>query len=340
MATLDELYLYEARLDDYITALQWSATTEKLYAATGGGTLYILEAESAEKVHKINAHTLGILSMTVSPDGTKIATTGQDNKVQIRDTQNGVLLHSSEKYRHWPEQVVWSPSGECFAVCCGRFFILFDSEGQEITRSDEHASTLAFLAWSPDGNYLATASYGGVRLYDITNPGMYELLPWKNSIITLSWSPCQRFIFTGTQDKSIHVWDLKSPDKKDMAMQGYPTKVRNFAWDTSGKNVATNCAELIVVWNIEGKNGPEGKKPLVVEAHDDKVTCLAIQPKEGLMVSADQAGRIFFWVKMRQDYQLLAAGNIRENVTSLEWNKDGSLLAAGTDQGKVVVFNY
>ena len=64
------------------------------------------------------------------------------------------------------------------------------------------------------------------------------------------------------------------------------------------------------------------------------------KPEVGLLVSADQAGYIFFWVKIGQDYKLLTEDKISENITTLQWNQNGSMLAVGTDQGKVVIYNY
>jgi len=334
----DESLLYEIMLDDYITGLTWLANSSLCYATTAGGTMYGMKPEEGENIFKVDAHKNGVLALAVSPREGKIVTGGQDGLAKLWGCANGNLLKEI-KAKHWVDAIAWSPDGNFFAINAGKSFILFDQEGNEITRSDPHESTIAALAWKADSEQLATASYGGVRIYNMPKFDRYEKLEWKNSLISLTWSPDGRFIMAGTQDNTIHIWQMDSVDKHDMAMQGYSNKVRALAWDESGKNLATNCGLNIVIWNTDRKNGPEKTKPVVLVGHKAKVMTLDYQVGEGMLASGDESGMLFTWVNRLGKYKLMTSCKLNGAVCKTTWNSDGSRLAAGTSTGHIVVFD-
>jgi WD40 repeat protein len=335
----EELVIYKTKLDDYVTGLQWSSTNSFFFAATAGGNVYGINPGEEQIVFQVNAHKNGVLALDTSPKENKFISGGQDGTAKLWSGTDGSLLKEIQS-EQWVDLVCWSPDGNFIAISIGKSFLLIDHEGNEIARSNLHDSTIAAMAWNPDSNYLATACYGGVRVYDICKPGEFELLEWRNSLISLTWSPDGRFIMAGTQDNAIHVWQMSNPDRRDMAMHGYPNKVRAFAWDNSGKNVATNCGLDVVIWNTELETGPENTKPVVIESHKTKITVLNYQPGENMLVIGDESGQLSFWTNLNGVYHLLDNVRLNDSLAKLSWNKNGSLLVAGTSKGGVHVFEY
>ncbi len=120
---------------------------------------------------------------------------------------------------------------------------------------------------------------------------------WKGSILTLAWSPDGRYLVHGDQDATVHFWVLASG--KDYQMWGYPTKVRELAWDHTSRYLATGGGPVVVVWDYAGK-GPQSSKPLMLEAHEDFLSALAFQHTGPLLASggietATDAERIRGW---------------------------------------------
>lgn len=335
----DELLLYQTELDDYVKGLAWCSTREVLYAATAKGSFYMLNPQEDVTLFQHEAHKGGINTLSASPTDAKVVTAGQDNCAKLWDGMAKNLLKEI-KTNTWVENIAWSPDGNFFAISAGKAFHLFDKFGNEVGESNPHDSTVAALAWRSDSKKLVSASYGGVRIYDLSKPGEYEQLIWKNSLISLTWSPDHRFIMAGTQDSSIHVWKMDSVDRRDMAMNGYASKARAFAWDESGKKVATNCGVDVVIWDITGKNGPENTKPEVIDAHSAKVTALAYQPGENILTSGDESGRLYWWATQKGKFQFMSGCKIDGAIAHICWNKKGSLLAAGTAEGIISVFEY
>ena len=335
----EELLLFQIELDDYVTGLGWSPINAQLIVGTADGNIYLLDPQENQLLFKTRAHKNGLITLALSPIENKLVSGGQDGAAKLWDGEKGTLIKEI-KAGGWVENASWSPDGNFVAISSGNNFFLLDREGNEVGKSNPHHSTISALAWRSDSKKLASASYGGVRIYDPSNLGEYEQLIWKNSLISLTWSPDHRFILAGTQDSSIHVWNMDGVERRDMAMHGYASKARAFAWDGSGKKVATNCGADVVIWDTSGKNGPENTKPDVIDAHSAKVTALDYQPRENMLTSGDESGRIYFWVKGAKGYQFVSGCKLEGGISKLHWNRDGSMLAAGTAEGIVSVFDY
>jgi WD40 repeat protein len=335
----EELLLCRMELDEYVKGLSWSPAQDYLFGATAGGSLYIFWSGEAEMVVQPRAHKGGIICLAASPAESRLVTGGCDNTARLWDGQTGVLLKEIQTDA-WVEHAAWSPDGNFFAVAAGKHVWLFDKDGAETAKTDAHNSTVTALCWRSDSKKFATAAYGGARVYSVNKPEKYEQLVWNNSLISITWSRDQRFILAGTQDSSIHVWKMDGFKRRDMAMHGYASKARAFAWDNTGKKVATNCGHDIVIWDTAGKNGPENTKPEVIAAHSARVTCLAYQPGENTLVSGDESGRLYWWMKPQPEksYAFVHGFNLGSAISHIAWNKTGALLAAGTAAGVVAVF--
>eukprot|EP01027_Heterolobosea_sp_BB2_P002333 GEZU01003492.1.p1 GENE.GEZU01003492.1~~GEZU01003492.1.p1 ORF type:complete len:159 (-),score=9.37 GEZU01003492.1:62-538(-) len=69
------------------------------------------------------------------------------------------------------------------------------------------------LAVSPDKQILAAAGHHHVRLFEVNsnNPApMNSLEGHKNNITTLGWQRDGKWIYTGSEDNTIRIWDMRT----------------------------------------------------------------------------------------------------------------------------------
>jgi WD40 repeat protein len=73
----------------------------------------------------------------------------------------------------------------------------------------DHPATVADIAWQPKAEILATACYGQLALWrtDVSEP--YRRFEWKGSMLALAWSPNGQYLATGDQDSTVHFWIVK-----------------------------------------------------------------------------------------------------------------------------------
>ena len=105
-------------------------------------------------------------------------------------------------------------------------------------------------------------------------------------------SPDQRWIAAGCQDATVHIWDTIAGE--DMAMRGFPTKVRALGWSKRGPCLATAGGSQLSLWNFAG-SGPAGKRGEPLRGHQGKVTALAWIPKGDWLLSTSDDGELFAW---------------------------------------------
>ena len=118
-------------------------------------------------------------------------------------------------------------------------------------------------------------------------------------------------------------------------MSGYPTKVRELAWDRTSRYLATGGGPVPCVWDVSGK-GPAGTKPLQFEAHEGCVTALAFQHSGPLLASAGADGLVALWQPGRHK-RPLARARFGSGITQMAWSPDDRRLGTGTESGGVRV---
>ena len=252
-------------LKDYVIDFAWSPTESRLAAITVEGAVIIIEdhGDSAE-FRQIGQHDGGANSLSWRHDGSEFATAGHDGLVKIWDGCTGHQLHSLEAGDSWVAKAVYSPRRNALATAAGKHLKLWNEQREETYQSSDHSSTIADLGWNPNGSAVAVAAYNGITLHvpgKQSRPRKYE---WKGSSLILAWSPDSKYMATGEQDSTVHCWSVKSGD--DAQMWGFPTKVLELSWDSSGRWLATGGGASICLWDCSGK-GPAGRKPREFQGH-------------------------------------------------------------------------
>lgn len=330
---------------DAIQALAWHPTEPRCSVGLVGGDVLTWQTGTPDRTSH-RAHEGGLLALAWNPQGTCLATAGQDGCVRLW-AAGGQPLHTLEQPEQWVETLAWSADGAWLAVGCGRQLEIWDcrkAKPKRFARLGPHASTITGIAWLPQEAGVAVAAYGGVTVWASPyaertlwerikggEPPEPRHLPFKGSLLALAVSPDGRYYATGNQDGTVHLW--YAADGRDLEMTGYPTKVRELAWDSRSRFIATGGASSVTLWDMRGR-GPAGSRPLVLDAHEDFVTAIGFQPAGDLLASAARSGEVFFWRPLRgpdlrgRDIQgHLALG---EAAATLAWRPDGKhLLVAG-----------
>ncbi|MEL6345830.1 MAG: hypothetical protein AAFV53_22155 [Myxococcota bacterium] len=322
---------------DYAIAGGWARYGKTLVVGDTAGGVYAFDGPSgATAWEQGGVHDGGVLAMAVHPGGAICATTGQDGRVLIWDVAKGQRQQTIDvSSGGWVEHVAWSPGGKWLAVACSRKVFVYDEDGQEVWRSDDHPSTVSAIAWS-DAGELATACYGRVAFFNGFDGKLRQTFEWRGSLVSMVLSPDGDVVACGSQDKSVHFWRRSTAE--DSMMSGYPTKPSALAFDSTGTLLATSGGDAVLVWSFQG-NGPEGTRPGVHELHVQPITTLAFARQGMRLASGSRDAAVAVWA-LHPDGQggPVGAALVADAVSDVLWRPDGRALAALDAQGGVTTW--
>ena len=327
---------WSAAVGDYPIAGGWSRGGAALMVGDAAGSVYALDGKSgATAWERRGVHEGGVLAMAIHPSGTEFATAGQDGRVVIWSAADGQISQAIDVGNGWVENVAWSSDGQRLAASCSRQVRVYDADGAEVWRSDDHPSTVSAIIWSSAGE-LATACYGRVTFFDPSTGALRQKMEWQGSLVSMVLSSDGGIVACGSQDNTVHFW--RRSTEQDSMMSGYPGKPSALAFDDTGTLLATGGGQAVTVWSFH-KEGPEGTEPGVLEFHVQPVTTLAFAPGAMRLASGGRDGAVVVWsLQKNGEGGPIGAAVVPGPVAESYWRPDGRALAALDAQGGVTVW--
>jgi serine/threonine protein kinase/WD40 repeat protein len=240
--------------------LDWSPTG--VFVTEGpdrSGIVDIRDATTGRRVLAFHGHDGDITDVAFSPDGSKLATTGDDGMLKVWDPSNGDLLASA-----WGRGTASGPSfsakGTMVAAAWseqrgsiqdpGSIQILDLPTGSVIwTR---HVLEAADTALSPDAGDIAVTTTGrNGAVFDIeTGERAFGLRTGGLALASLpvAWSPDGRYIATSSDDGIPRVWDAAT-GRLRFTLIGHAGFVWSVAWSPDSSRLVTGGGE-VKVWDI------------------------------------------------------------------------------------------
>ena len=328
--------IWRGSIGDHVIGLSWSSDGKHLAAAAIGGPVHVFDSATGKTLHELPGHGFGTTAVAWQPNGSLLATAGQDGKARLwNEGKEVAVLHGGSA---WVETLAWNADGSLLATGAGKKVRLWDATGKQITEFPPQPSTVYDLAWRPGTNHLAVAAYGGMTLWAVDSAKPLRSFEWKGSPLVARWSPDGKMLAHGNQDATVHFWYVDSG--KDLQMYGYANKVKELAWDHSSRYLATGGGPVVCIWDCGGK-GPEGSKPQMLEGHTENgnLTAVAFQHRGFLVASTGRDGKVLLWQPANKKAPLVGSDAFEGNeATVLAWSPDDRFLATGSGNGNVVVY--
>ncbi|HMY20863.1 MAG TPA: hypothetical protein PKA58_31280 [Polyangium sp.] len=263
--------LFQSDLPDSAGAVDFSPCGQFIAAATLAGPVLILEATTGKLLRQTVGHTGGALAVAYHQTNNAVVTAGQDGCIQVlRDARIQVLRNATPNSP--VSHLAWSTDGSVLAAAAGRALLLYDAQGNPIGEAAHFSSTLLSLSYAEPLACFLVPCYGGVHLISPEKPPKTKPLFARTSIISVTSSPCGRFVAAGAQDPVVRVWDLHNDDEC-VHLEGYRGKISLLQWGREQSILATAAGSSVVLWSF-ASGDPHATPHVELSPHPARVLAL------------------------------------------------------------------
>ena len=145
-----KLLSFEAH-GDAVWDISWTAKDNAVVSISADGIIKRWNSASGQVMHTAPAHTLGLVSLSVSPDGRYALYSSVDGTIFLWDLETGAIIGKHESYTR--------PGAEPCKSPCQRFLYIHDT-----------SKFILFTAWSVSlnprgGTFAATGGSGNVTIH-------------------------------------------------------------------------------------------------------------------------------------------------------------------------------
>jgi WD40 repeat protein/transcriptional regulator with XRE-family HTH domain len=229
--------------------------------------------------------------------------------------------------------VATSPNGQYWAAGSRRGEVRVWAEGGQTLHLvwKAHTDTVVALAFSPDEQTLATASWdGAIKLWELERGSLLWTGSQTEGIESVAFAPDGHRLASGGNDAVVHLWDTASgTNVQTLACQG--GAVFSVAWSPDGRLLASGCANGdISLWEMQETQSASCVKTLT--GHTNWVEELAFAPDGTQLASASVDRTVRLW-EVTSGCCLQTLEGHTDRVFAVAWSPDGRTVAsAGFDK--------
>jgi WD40 repeat protein len=280
------------------------------------------------------------------PNRELILSASEDGTVKLWKS-DGTLLQTLNGYRKSVFGVAFDPTTLTLAIAdSGKTVQLWQLDSDDRVRPAKilisQQGLIAALSFSPDGQFLASASHmGSIKLWHRDPSGQVATYPYKalvahsSLISTIAFSPDSQTLVSGSWDKTIKLWNRDGVLLT--VLNGHRARLGRVIFSPDGKTLASSNSQILAsssgdrtvrFWHLRN---PVSR---TLYAHRKLAVLQAIFSDDGQTIaSASEDTTVKLWQGDGTFMNTLTGHP--DHVLSVSFSPDGQILASGSWDGTV-----
>ena len=223
-----------------VQALAFSSDGKLL--ATGSGEAMIWEVASGKALFRLPCEEQygSINSVAFNRDASLVAVSCNGHEAKLWDVRSAHLVRNISDQTMG---VAFSPGGHLATTNYGRVARLWDLSGNLLREFRGHEGDLTAIAFSPDGELLATGSQDNtVKIWSVSDGQrpLITLTGHSEQITAVAFSPDGSRLATASTDKTARIWSIVSDGLREFpSLIGASGALYDVAYSHDGAQMAT-----------------------------------------------------------------------------------------------------
>jgi WD40 repeat protein len=300
---------------------------------------------SIESLGRPLIHDQEIAAVAFTPERAtpvRLVTASRDGTARLWDPFTGGVVGDPMRHRDGVSVVAFSPDGSRVATGSfdGTARIWNPKTGRAMTELMRHQGPVRALQFSCNGSLLATGSLDGlVRIWNASN-GSMQGWPLRHfgDVTSVSFSHDDRMLASASGGGFVRIWSVVQPAVEAARIFSHSSRVYSLALSRgTGQLMVTGAGDgSVQLWDSDSGSA-------IHEAwrYTGEMSCVAISPEEDVVACGPcGAGR------NRIEFRDTATGRvlgdqlpIRGAVQSLAYSPDGKMLATGSANGTLQIWD-
>ncbi|XP_052371653.1 PWP2 small subunit processome component [Oncorhynchus keta] len=246
------------------------------------------------------------------------------------------LIHSLSISDQRIATVSMNSSGDWIGFGCSGLGQLLVWEWQSesyVFKQQGHFNNMAALAYSPDGQYIATGGDDGkVKVWNMTSGLCFVTFTEHTSSVTNVTFTSRGFVIVSASlDGTVRAFDLHRYRNFRTFTSPRPAQFSSLAVDPSGDLVSAGAQDSfeVFIWSMQ-----TGRLLEVLGGHEGPVSCLCFSPVQSILASASWDKTVRLW-DMMDSWQTKETLRLTSDGLAVSYRPDGQELAVATLDGEI-----